>query len=452
MVGTIIFGIIGFGIMVFIHELGHFIAARLSGIDVEIFSLGWGKKLIGFEYQGTTYQISWFPLGGYCKMKGDERLRELSEQDQDEYPQEEGAFYSATAARRIAVIAAGPVANLVFAFVVLSATWWIGFTEHAAENRIVLAGEYLPGSEGAEFPATEAGLQTGDRIVAIDGEPVQNFQEIREIVVTSPETRLTLDILRDDRSLSLSVTPSFDPDMLTGRIGVYPWIEPIVDRVSRSSPAERAGLQSGDRIIQVGAQDVRHSIDILFGLSSVEGPVTVAFERQGFRNTTELIRFGDPQADLGISFPRYPYRSPPLNIVQAAAMGAKEAVATLQMMVHGIQLLFKGANVRNAVAGPLRITYYVGAVASSGFQYGLGEGLTAAFRFISQISIVLFLMSLIPIPALDGGHIALTAIELMRGRRLSPRIVYRIQAFGFSFLLVLILYVTFSDIMFLAGE
>ena len=166
MVLIIVFGVIGFGIMVFVHELGHFLAAKRVGIQVETFSLGWGRKLVGFDYKGTNYRISMIPFGGYCRMKGEDPFRA-------EEADGKGGFFAAAPWKRIVVSAAGPTANVLFAVLVLTMIWWIGFKTYTESNRIVLASEYpLSGIQG-ETPASRAGLQTGDRITAVDGKTIQ---------------------------------------------------------------------------------------------------------------------------------------------------------------------------------------------------------------------------------------------------------------------------------------
>jgi regulator of sigma E protease len=179
MVLIIVFGVIGFGIMVFVHELGHFLAAKRVGIQVETFSLGWGRKLVGFDYKGTNYRISMIPFGGYCRMKGEDPFRA-------EEADGKGGFFAAAPWKRIVVSAAGPTANVLFAVLVLTMIWWIGFKTYTESNRIVLASEYpLSGIQG-ETPASRAGLQTGDRITAVDGKPIANFQDLFEAVATAP--------------------------------------------------------------------------------------------------------------------------------------------------------------------------------------------------------------------------------------------------------------------------
>ena len=159
-------GLVGLGIVVFIHELGHFLAARLMGIDVEAFSIGWGNPILKKKIGAVEYRLGMFPIGGYCKMRGDTEFQEAWEKHASGVEPVKGTFYGARPWRRIVVCLAGPVFNLIFAVIVLSIIWGIGFERQTLENRIVLASEI---DVGNEFPADRAGFQTGDRIIEVDG-------------------------------------------------------------------------------------------------------------------------------------------------------------------------------------------------------------------------------------------------------------------------------------------
>ena len=445
---TILFGVLGLGIMVFIHELGHFLAAKANGVAVEVFSLGWGPALASMDHRGTRYQVSWFPLGGYCKMKGDEGLRAAA-LGSGELPAEPGSFFAAGVWRRISIIIAGPLANLLFAVLVLSLIWWLGFRIDSPQNRIVLASDYRIDAVPETTPAAAAGLLTGDWIVAVDGHEIANFQELRGRIAGAPERTLQLTVERDGALLSAPITPELDRDTLAGRIWVYPWIDPLL-QVTPGSAAAAAGLRSGDRVVAVDGVAVRHSIDVLQQLQQRPPQTRFTVEREGARVEVELP-LGAARTDPGFAFLVPPSRSPRLSPVAALGRGVTDTWRTIGAAAGGFRLLFRG-NPQTAVAGPLRITYVMGRAASDGFERGLGVGLVQFFRLLSLISTVLFVMNLLPLPALDGGHLALYVAELVRGKPLRPALIYRIQAFGLPLLLILALAATFSDILFFAGR
>ena len=457
MIITVLFGIIGFGIMVFVHELGHFLAAKRVGIEVEAFSLGWGKRLVGFKYKGTDYRLSIIPFGGYCKMKGELPVGwadPASGGGTDRPAPEPGSFFGAAPWKRIVVAICGPLANVVFAVLVLTAIWWIGFRVYTDDNRIVLATDYTLDSFPATPPATTAGLKSGDRVTAIDGKPIRNFQDLLETVSTAPDKDLTVTVERGGVRREFLLRTQLDKSSGSGRIGVYSWRDLVVDKVTPGGSASLAGLAPGDRIVSVSGVPVRHLIDLMQQLKDRPQRVVLGVERGSGRLSLPIVMRYSQQGgpDLGVGFRVAAYRSQRTGPVGALQRGLQETWDTAALTARGIGLLFRGVSVRNAVAGPLKITYYVGAVASSGFALGVGQGLVSYFRFLSLLSVVLFLMNLLPIPALDGGQVLLSLLEVARRRPVSPRLIARIQTISFSLLMLVAVAVTFNDILGFLGR
>ncbi|MCX7029954.1 MAG: RIP metalloprotease RseP [Spirochaetes bacterium] len=436
------------GIMVFMHELGHFLAAKAAGVGVEVFSLGWGPKLVGFSRGGTEYRLSWLPIGGFCKFKGDEGLRRALEQNLSEMPHEEGSFYSVPAWRRIIVVAAGPVASLFSAFLIFTLIWWFGFQVYSADNRIALATDYTLTSFTEPPPATVAGLATGDRITAIDGKPVQNFQQIWETVSASADRTLVFTVERAGAGFDVPVAVARDRSSGTGRIGVYSWLDPVVSTVASGSAAALAGLQPGDRIVRAGPRDVRQTIDLEQALADRPASLPIVFQRDGtVRDAVLVLEYADNRSNLGLVFVDHAYRSPRMNLGMAVQKAAAETWQTAVLTVRGIGLLFRGIDLREAVAGPIGIIGLIGTTAQSGFSRGFGTGVVATFELLAFLSVTLFLMNLLPLPALDGGQIVFSVVEIIRGRAVKPRLIWRVQMIGFSFLMVLFLVLTFNDLL-----
>ncbi len=454
MILTILFGIVGMGLMVFIHELGHFVAAKMNGVEVEVFSLGWGTKMIGFTRGGTSYQISWLPIGGYCKMKGDEMMRQALAEGLAEMPKEKGSFYAAPPWRRIVICAFGPLFNLVFAVLAFTLIWWAGFNIYSPGNRIVLATDYTLDSFASPPPATLAGLKTGDRVTEIDGKQVESFQDIIESVSLSAGKSLPFTVERGSKVLRISVDSVLDKNTGAGRIGIYSWVDPVIGAVTPGKPADLAGLKTGDRIVRAGGKEIRHSMEFYQELSAKPMKLQIAFIRDGAERVTELLPFYDEKGtpSAGIEFRIPVFRSPRLDLPGAFRRSLKETATTVSLTIRGFGLLFQGINLRNAVAGPLRITYFIGSAATNGFALGIGQGITSFFRFLSFLSVVLFLMNLLPIPAMDGGQIVLFLLEKARGRSVTPRTIWKIQFIGFSVLIALSLFITFGDILFFLGR
>jgi regulator of sigma E protease len=467
---TILVGIIGLGVLVFVHELGHFAAAKANGVGVEVLSLGWGPRLAGFTRGGTTYQISWFPVGGYCKMKGElvpgiagggaESIARADTGSQEgagrEPAHSAGSFLAATPLQRIMIAAFGPLFNLAFAFIVFAIIWWVGFGVPSSDNRVVLATDYSLDTFASPPPATVAGLRTGDRIIAINGSPVEKFQDILEKVSVAPGTPLRIAVQRAGSGVvdSLTMTPQLDKDTGAGRIGIYAWVDPVIRSVKPSSAAGIAGLKPGDRILEAAGHSIANTMDLYQVLASKPAKIPITFERNGTRQTATLVLVygerGNP--DLGIEFAFHVYRSPRMGPLGAVGRSLEETWNTIGLTVKGIGLLFQGIKLRNAVAGPLRITYYIGSAATSGFELSVRAGFVSFFRFLAFLSVVLFLMNLVPIPAMDGGQIVLFVVEILRGRPVRSRLIWRLQVIGFSLLIGLSLFVTFSDVLFFMGR
>ena len=447
----VVIGLIGLGIVIFVHESGHFIAAKLSGITVEAFSIGWGKKLVGFTRGGTEYRISMLPIGGYCKMKGEESLRKAIEADDKTIEASAGSLFSVSPLKRLFTYLAGPTANLLFSVIVMSFVWLVGFSVQSVGNKIILLTDYPSMAQGKTYPANQAGFQTGDRIVAINGAPVKDFQDIETDVAPYPDRLLRVTVERGTATKTLTVTPRLDKATGAGVIGVTAWVDPLIGSVKNGSAAYIAGLQPGDLIVSANGKKIENTLDYSQVLKSEPNRVQITYMRGGTLAETTLIpSYSQNRATptTGIAFKLSTYRSQAGSLLGAVKKGVDETVSTLTLTVRSIGLLFSGVNLQQAVSGPIRITYYVGEIATQGFQLGFGQGLSSLFRFLSILSVALFFMNLLPIPALDGGLILISLGEMVSGKSVRPRFFYRYQLVGFAFVFGLIILTTFNDVFF----
>ena len=453
---VIVLGLIGLGIVVFVHELGHFLAARWMGVHVDAFSLGWGPKLAGFIRGGTEYRVSVFPIGGYCRMKGEEAFKAALERGDEDMPREPGSFYGAAPWRRIVIALAGPAANLVFAFIVAVVIASAGYTIRTAGNKVILASEYpLFGNPVTGLPAEKAGIRTGDRIVSINDVETKMYSQIQEIIFRSAEKPLRLRVERDSGQTELVVVPVLDRETGAGRVGLYAWIDPVVERVESGGAAYVAGLSPGDRILSVNGTPVEHDIGFQKTLMDRPRLLRMDIDRNGVQQQLEVIPTWDTDGNpnLGITFKSMAFRIQAEGLPDALSKGYADTWTTISGTLQGLAGLFRGnIKVANAVSGPARITYMVGTVASRGLREGWAAGLSQLFNFLSLLSVGLFIMNLMPIPLLDGGQILLFIVEGVRRKPLKLRTVYRYQAVGMAVVLAIFLLTTIADLTFFSGR
>ena len=462
LITRIILGLIGLGVVVFVHELGHFIAARLMGIGVEAFSIGWGKPILKKKIGDVEYRLGLFPVGGYCKMRGDADFEEIYRKNKEGIELEKGSYFAAHPFKRIVACLGGPLFNFVFAVLVFSVIWGIGgFEIYTPSNRIVLASEVIPSeitpSETAlaipSTPAEEAGLITGDRIVSIMGRETETFNDIREIITINPNRLLPLEVVRNNEILSLSITPSLDETRTRGIIGIYNWLDPVIGEVVPDGPAHIAGLLPGDRITRVDGNEIDHAW--VFNTALGEMPVIIDIEylRSGELFETALRpEYNDAgRASLGLNWEEMSFQAPRLPPHRALVTGLAETWNTFTFSVESLSMLFSGIDVTQAVSGPVRITYMTGEVAAAGFNQGIGSGFRSMAGFLALISIALCLMNLLPLPILDGGMILLFLTEAILRKPLNPKFVSAFQTVGVVLIAGLMFFAIFGDIRYLIG-
>ncbi|MCL2601407.1 MAG: site-2 protease family protein [Treponema sp.] len=451
----ILLGLFGLGVVVFVHELGHFIAARLMGIKVEAFSIGWGKAILKKKIGEVEYRLGAFPIGGYCKMKGQsdfDMSGGKNNHGSSAEPAEKGSFFAAHPFRRIVACAGGPLFNLLFAVLVLSVIWGAGFEVNTLSNRIILVSDIQPGTVN---PADDAGLQTGDRIVNIRGRETETFNDIQGIISVHPEEELPIQVQRNGETLDLTVRPALDKSTGAGRIGIFFWTDPIIEQVAEGSAAEIAGLKSGDTILSVNGEALPHTMALAAILEERPSVLEVSYLREGVTSTATLLPIfaadGAP-ANLGIAWQAVRYENPRLSPPVAVARGAVETWRIFVISVRSLSLLFRGVDLTKAVSGPIRITYMVGDVAATGFTHSFIAGLSSMVNFLALISIALCIMNLLPLPVLDGGMILLFLVEAIRKKPPHPRFVSAFQMVGVVLIAGLMIFAIFGDILYLANR
>lgn len=433
MATTILLGIISIGILIFVHESGHFLAARSVGIRVEVFSIGWGKGIQLFKWKETRIQLGWIPFGGYCKLAGDSLKDEVTE-SQDEY-------YSSSPVKRILVALGGPVFNYFFAVILFSMVIIIGYEINTYSNRIILAKGEDVLTGGRKTPARSAGLIDGDILLEINGKKISSWDDITENIVRNALKPLRLKVLRGEKIYELVVTPELDEETGRGLIGIYPWVEPVVGNVVQGEPADLAGIRKGDRIIAVNGREIQHYLDFyqtIEGKSGGEVKVTILSE--GVTKEVYLIpQKVDEYDSAGLSFLQFSYRTESYPLYISIGKGFIKSFEVVNDTVRGIVLVFSGKiRARTAVAGPVKLIYLSGTIAKEGFIDFL--------RIMSYLSVAFFIINLVPFPAIDGSHIVISLYELISRKKPNILLIQKIQVFGFIFLILVLIFVTMNDI------
>lgn len=445
---TIIAAIVFISILIFFHELGHFIFAKLMRVKVLKFSIGFGPRLISKKIGETEYILAAIPLGGYVKPLGEEPGEEISEEDKPR------AFNCQPVWKRAAIILAGPAFSFLLAFLIfatfLSLKYPVIVPDLDALNALAsnTIDDVMEGS-----PAMKAGLKIGDTVITINGKSISMWEEMKNMFEQNPGRELVLKVKRGDKVINISVTPELTKikgkggEKAIGTIGVSKRTS-IIGEVMENSPAMKAGLKNGDSILSIDEASVVNwekmamiisrnagkelKLKIKRGDEIIDIRVIPEPERRKDNTGKEII-----VGRIGISGPYYAIQSS--SILQAPLKGIEAVYDWSVLTVRVVGRLFTGNMSLKQVGGPLTIGDVAGKAASAG-PYSF-------FNFIAIISINLAILNLLPIPVLDGGHLMFLSVEAVRRKPLSERTMKVVNAIGLSLLLVLIVFVIYNDIM-----
>jgi len=418
------FGIV-LGFLIFAHESGHFLVAKLFRVKVLVFSFGFGKRLFGFHKGETDYRVSLIPLGGYVRMAGD-----IPEENQPGNPDE---FLSKPKWQRFLIMVAGPFMNIVIAISFIAFISMIG-TESVALGPVI--GEVTP-----HRPAARAGLQFGDRIVAVNGEKINDFGDMRLAIGMNGGTAIRVDYLRDGQLRTTTMTPEredsdFGP---VGRAGLRPYLDSTIGHVTPGSPAAQAGLRPGDRIVAVNGKAVSQLYEVDTVIDAAKGAALSLDVVRGPARFHTIL----PAAKID---PTEPYRGfgPPtvirkLSLIPAIRDSFEQNWKMLRYAFLTLGRLFRAEGSVKELSGPISIARISGEMVRSGWINTIG--------LMALISLQLGVMNLLPIPVLDGGHIMILLIEGAARRDLSLRVKERIQQAGFAVLATLMIVVLYNDVI-----
>jgi len=443
---TVISFVVVIGILILIHELGHFAVARLAGVGVERFSIGFGPVLFRWRGKETEYCLSVVPMGGYVKMMGEENPLEGGES----LPYDPSkAFALKPLWVRFLIVFAGPGMNFVLAAVIFCIVL-------AIAGRPVwppVVGRVAPNS-----PAAAAGLRTGDVVVTVDGRPVRHWEDLDRVVAKSSGRPLQLAVAHDGTTQQVTITPRmteirdpiFKESHEAWEIGVGPQLTPQIGSVTSGSPADKAGLRAGDVVVAVAGQPVFTPEELMQAIQKRAGQTfDVTIERDGRRLTlpvtattvkeknavgeeTEVGRIGVGIVTKTVNYEPYP---PHL----AVGYGVVKTWDMTVLTVKGLWKIVSRQIDSSNIGGPLQIASEAGRQAK--------EGATSLALFTAIISVNLAVLNLLPVPMLDGGHLFFFIIEAIMGRPLSLRKREAAQQLGFVLLMLLMVYALYNDLM-----
>lgn len=426
---TVISFVIVLGVLIFIHELGHFTIAKLSNIKVEKFSLGFGPKLLGFRKGETEYLLSLLPLGGYVKMIGEAPGEEIEEENRGR------SFTDKTPLTRAAVIFAGPVMNLVLAVVLFPLIYIVGIEVPAYLEKQASVGYVFTDS-----PADKAGIRQGDIIKGVDGKSTANWEDFITTTTMNPDKPLKLTIERGDVNIVRTLSPGTSVTTGAGTVGVLPPMPAVISEVKEDYPAGKAGLRPGDEIIAVNGVAINHWIELETHVSKDAAGKNFTIKRGEETFDVEIVpRPADDGERFLIGVSREEERSlKKYGIGESIVKGVSTSVEMTEKLFVVIKGLVLGQYSLKTLGGPIMIAQVAGRAAN--------EGLTDILSLVAFLSLQLGIINLFPIPVLDGGHIMFLAVEGIQGKPLSDKFMGVAQQIGIALIITLMVLVTYNDI------
>jgi regulator of sigma E protease len=417
------------GILVVLHEAGHFLAARLVGAPVAVFSVGFGKRIWGFERGGTDYRISMIPLGGYVRVLG------LGPDESDVIGEGGGGDELLPRWQRALILLAGPITNIFAAVLFLATAYMIG-----VETPVHFAQPPVVGWVEPSSPAAKADIRADDVVRAVDGDRIANWRDLESAFLTAGGREVVVTLQRDGNPLRVAVTPEKVTRYQFGYAGIFPPLDPVIVHLLAGSPAKRAGLESGDRIVAVNDQPAEQFWDLIRLISPhPEEPITLTVVRADETLTVEVVPENDDgrgKIGIGLAFPSEVQRLPPLAAISAGVTECRRMTRETFRVIG--KLVTRKTSIRQ-VSGPVDIARISGEAARS--------GLHTLVWLMGLISLQLGIFNLLPIPILDGGHLTIIAFESVLRRDLSIRVKERILEVGFYLLIILMVVVLFNDIV-----
>lgn len=403
--------------------------ARRIGVRVLTFSLGFGPKILSFRRGDTEYCISAIPLGGYVKMAG--------ETPEDTRTGASDEFLSKSKWQRFQVLVMGPVMNLALAIIVMTLVLLQGAKIPAFEESTVVVGGFAP-----DAVAPAAGVMVGDRIISVDDKDVPNWKQFYLTVATRANRKVRLTIERDGKRIEREVVPAAIDRFETGAIGVLPVTHPQIAEVRKGQPGDEGGLRANDVVVAAGGEANPTRERLIEVIQSHDGKaLTLDVLRDGAKHTLTLTpRMIDGGVKIGATITSAELRTVEPGPVDAFKLSLKQNWEWTTLIFETLGGLFTRQTSVKQLMGPVAIADLSGSAAQQ-------DSWIPLFTLMAMISLNLGLLNLMPIPVLDGGHIAILALEGVSRRDFSMKVKEKMLLAGFVLLLMLMATVIYNDLM-----
>ena len=435
--------------MIIVHELGHFSAARAVGIKVETFSVGFGPRLFGFRRGDTDYRLSAIPFGGYVRMfgeqpgqlataiQGGEEIGDTTENRNQ--PADPRAFFAKPRWQRAIVIIAGPLMNVVLAIAIITGLYMHAFPKEIEATDPVIAG-IQPDS-----PAAQAGLEPGDKIVAIANNTDPTWQDVLTTESLNANHAIPVVVERHGRRMSFAVAPKMDPKQGVGVAGWEGDGDVQIEQVAKGSPAESSGLQPGDLLLSVNDQPIVSLATVQENVIHAQGkPVRLKVMRKDYTETISVtpVRGTDSKLPWRVGV-LVGYRVQRVKLVK---LGFGSALAeSLRFNQQNATLIFRVlGSIAERRVSPKALAGPIGMAKMS--QEAAQQGIPSFLGFMAIVSLNLAIFNLLPIPILDGGTLLLLIIEMLLQREVSLQVKETVLKLGFVFLMMIVVFVIYNDI------
>lgn len=441
---TIIAFIFVLGVVVLVHELGHFFVAKMNGIYVMTFSFGLGPKILKRRFGETEYAICAIPFGGYVKFAGEsfEEEDQTGEKQESEFDVPEDQLYrNKKPQQKMAVVLAGPLMNAVLSIVLFILLAWF---QGLYVNPSTVIGEVLDGT-----PAAIAGFMPGDRILAINSEPFKYWNDVYSLVTYEEGVSSSFTIERGADTLIIDVTPGLDAEANHWLIGIGAPLPAKVGTIKRGSPADKAGLRSGSVILSINDSTVTYWRDLDEKIHPRIGiEMKFTWEYEGERYTKMITPEGvDAPAEgekldmtkMGSIGIRAPYERVNISLPEAINHGLRSCYDLLALILDFLRKLVTGKATVRAVGGPIKVSLMAGEMLRWGFDI--------LIYFLAFLSLNLTIFNLLPILPFDGGHFVIHLYEFVSRRPLNQKIHAVMVQIGYIILIVLMAFVFFIDVL-----